>query len=98
MRKEFKYYTLFQFTEEAPFFSWLLVLTNGFFVDEKLISQLENINVDYYIIKYDNLELNFLNFLKPGLGPNLFKFSNGQIVKKLTSLVTEDNLTTWLKE
>lgn len=98
MRKIFKYHSLHQFQEEAPNFKGLLVLTNGFFVDEKLIQQLEDLNEDYYVVSYDNLESNFLNFLKPDLGPNLFKFQNGQIVKKLTSLVTEVKLTTWLRE
>lgn len=98
MRKIFKYHSLYQFQEEAPNFKGLLVLSNGFFVDEKLIQTLEDLGEDYYVINYDNIESNFLNFLKPGLGPNLFKFWNGQIVKKLTSLVTEEKLATWLSE
>lgn len=98
MRKIFKYHSLHQFQEEAPNFKGLLVLSNGFFVDEKLIQMLEDLEQDYYVIKYDNLEPNFLNFLKPDLGPNLFRFWNGQITKKLTSLITEDSLQTWLAE
>lgn len=88
--------TLNQFKLEHPEYTGYILVYAGFFVDKKLEEMLIDKKVTYIKLNYNELENDFLKFLEPGIGPCLIYLENGEIAKKLLSLVSSNKLNEWL--
>ena len=86
------------FKDQYPDYSGYILLTGNFFVDRKMEEMLKTLNITYLIMNINNLDNPFLKFLNPDIGPNLFKFSNGEVIKTLNKIIPITNLEEWLNE
>ena len=86
------------FKEHYPDYTGYLLLTGNFFVDKKMEEMLKDLNIKFISLNINNLDNPFLKFLNPDIGPNLFRFNNGEVVKTLNSIQPITKLKEWIEK
>lgn len=85
------------FKEDYPNYTGYLLLTGNFFVDKKMEEMLKELDVQFMVLNINNLDNPFLKFLNPDIGPNLFRFNNGEVIKTLNTIQPIAKLKEWIE-
>lgn len=85
------------FKDDYPGYTGYVLLTGNFFVDKKMEEMLKELGIQFMILNINNLDNPFLKFLNPDIGPNLFRFNNGEVIKTLNTIQPIAKLKEWIE-
>jgi len=58
---------------------------------------LKDLDIQFITLNINNLDNPFLKFLNPDIGPNLFRFDKGEVVKTLNTIQPITKLKEWIE-
>lgn len=84
--------TIKQFNDTYPEYTGLMYINSGYFVDDKMKSLLDSLDIKYLEIHINSLDSGLLKHFKVDIGPNLYRLDKGLVVGTLQSLVNRDSV------